>query len=72
MTLRVAVDFGTSSTCVAVSVNGREPQVVALDGRPVLSSAVYASSDGRLFVGLEAEGYPIQFRNLKIKPLGGP
>ncbi|ONI73363.1 type VII secretion-associated protein [Actinosynnema sp. ALI-1.44] len=55
MTLRVAVDFGTSSTCVAVSVNGREPQVVAVDGRPVLSSAVYASPDGRLFVGLEAE-----------------
>ncbi|CAM4189025.1 type VII secretion-associated protein [Kibdelosporangium persicum] len=55
MTLRVAVDFGTSSTCVAVSVNGREPQVVAMDGRPVLSSAVYASPDGTLFVGLEAE-----------------
>ncbi|ALG13849.1 type VII secretion-associated protein [Kibdelosporangium phytohabitans] len=55
MALRVAVDFGTSSTCVAVSVNGREPQVVAVDGRPVLSSAVYASPDGRLFVGLEAE-----------------
>lgn len=55
MTLRVAVDFGTSSTCVAVSHNGREPQVVAMDGRPVLSSAVYASPDGTLFVGLEAE-----------------
>lgn len=56
MALRVAVDFGTSSTCVAVSVHGREPQVVAMDdGRPVLSSAVYASPDGRLFVGLEAE-----------------
>jgi type VII secretion-associated protein (TIGR03931 family) len=55
MALRVAVDFGTSSTCIAVSHNGREPQVVAIDGRPVLSSAVYAAADGTLFVGLEAE-----------------
>jgi molecular chaperone DnaK len=55
MALRVAVDFGTSSTCIAVSVNGGAPQVVAVDGRPVLSSAVYAAADGRLFVGMEAE-----------------
>ncbi|MET0132061.1 MAG: type VII secretion-associated protein [Kibdelosporangium sp.] len=55
MTLRVAVDFGTSSTCIAVSRDGREPRVVAIDGRPVLSSAVYAAADGTLFVGLEAE-----------------
>jgi hypothetical protein len=26
----------------------------------------------RGYVGLEAEGYRIQFRNLKVKPLGGP
>ncbi|MET0233879.1 MAG: type VII secretion-associated protein [Kibdelosporangium sp.] len=55
MTLRVAVDFGTSSTCVAVSLHGRDAQVVAVDGRPVMSSAVYAAPDGTLFVGLEAE-----------------
>src|ERR1700742_1403092 len=55
MALRVAVDFGTSSTCVAVSLQGRDAQVVAVDGRPVLSSAVYAAADGTLFVGLEAE-----------------
>jgi type VII secretion-associated protein (TIGR03931 family) len=59
MALRVAVDFGTSSTCVAVSVAGspygRDAQVVAVDGRPVLSSAVYAAPDGTLFVGLEAD-----------------
>jgi len=53
--LRVAVDFGTSSTCVAVSVHGREPQVVVVDGQPLLSSAVYAAPDGTLFVGQEAE-----------------
>jgi type VII secretion-associated protein (TIGR03931 family) len=55
MAMRVAVDFGTSSTCIAVSMHGREPQVVAIDGRPLLSSAVYAAPDGTLFVGQEAE-----------------
>jgi len=55
VTVRVAVDFGTSSTCVVVSVNGREPQVVVIDGQPLMSSAVYAASDGTLFVGQEAE-----------------
>ncbi|WP_157601580.1 Hsp70 family protein, partial [Saccharomonospora halophila] len=55
MTLRVAVDFGTSSTCVAASVHGREPQIVVIDGQPLLSSAVYAAPDGTLFVGQEAE-----------------
>lgn len=55
MTLRVAVDFGTSSTCISVSVRGREPQVVAVDGSPLMSSAVYAAPDGTLFVGQEAD-----------------
>ncbi len=55
MTLRVAVDFGTSSTCVAISVSGREPQVVVVDGQPIVSSAVFAAMDGTLFVGQEAE-----------------
>jgi type VII secretion-associated protein (TIGR03931 family) len=53
--IRVAVDFGTSSTCIAVSVHGREPQVVAVDGNPLMSSAVYAAPDGTLFVGQEAD-----------------
>jgi type VII secretion-associated protein (TIGR03931 family) len=53
--IRVAVDFGTSSTCVAVSVHGREAQVVAVDGNPLMSSAVYAGTDGTLFVGQEAD-----------------
>ncbi|HTK65231.1 MAG TPA: type VII secretion-associated protein [Pseudonocardia sp.] len=55
MTLTVAIDFGTSSTCVVVSRNGRDPQVVVVDGQPLLSSAVYAAPDGTLFVGQEAE-----------------
>lgn len=53
--VRVAVDFGTSSTCVVMSTNHREPQVVAVDGNPLLSSAVYAAADGTLFVGQEAD-----------------
>ncbi|HWC83907.1 MAG TPA: type VII secretion-associated protein [Pseudonocardiaceae bacterium] len=55
MNLRVAVDFGTSSTCVAVSIDGREPQVVVVDGAPLVPSAVFAAADGTLFVGQEAE-----------------
>jgi len=55
VTLRVAVDFGTSSTCVVASINGRDPQVVVVDGQPLMSSAVYAAADGTLFVGQEAE-----------------
>ena len=53
--MRVAVDFGTSSTCVAIAVAGREPQVVTVDGLPLMSSAVYAGPDGELFVGQEAD-----------------
>jgi type VII secretion-associated protein (TIGR03931 family) len=55
VTLRVAVDFGTSSTCVVASRNGRDPQVVVIDGQPLMSSAVYVASDGTLFVGQEAD-----------------
>lgn len=55
MPVRVAVDFGTSSSCVVMSTQDREPQLVAFDGSPLLSSAVYAAPDGTLFVGQEAE-----------------
>lgn len=55
MAVHVAVDFGTSSTSVAVAVDGREPQLVTVDGQPLISSAVFAATDGTLFVGQEAE-----------------
>lgn len=55
MSLHVAVDFGTSSTCVAISAHGREPQVVVFDGQPLVPSAVFAAADGTVFVGQEAE-----------------
>lgn len=55
MTLRVAVDFGTSNTCAAMSVSGAGAQVVTVDGAALLPSAVYAAPDGQLFVGQEAQ-----------------
>ncbi len=68
MTLRVSVDFGTSSTCTVVSLDAAdgkagqagqatdpEPQVVVIDGQPIVPSAVFAAPDGTLFVGHEAE-----------------
>jgi len=53
--VRVAVDFGTSSSCVVMSTQARGPELVAFDGSPLLSSAVYAAPDGTLFVGQEAD-----------------
>ncbi|MBF6507854.1 type VII secretion-associated protein [Saccharopolyspora hirsuta] len=55
MSLHVSIDFGTSSTCTVVSVGGAEPQVVVIDGQPLVPSAVFAAADGTLFVGHEAE-----------------
>ncbi|MCP3798850.1 type VII secretion-associated protein [Allokutzneria sp. A3M-2-11 16] len=53
--VRLAVDFGTSSTCAALSVDGAEPSVVLVDGRPLVPSAVFVAVDGTVFVGREAE-----------------
>ncbi|MCI2417168.1 type VII secretion-associated protein [Saccharopolyspora sp. K220] len=55
VSLHVSIDFGTSSTCTVVSVGGAEPQVVVIDGQPLVPSAVFAAPDGTLFVGHEAE-----------------
>lgn len=55
MSLHVSIDFGTSSTCTVASLGGGEPQVVAIDGQPIIPSAVFAAPDGTLFVGHEAE-----------------
>lgn len=55
MTFRVAIDFGTSSTCVVAAIGERQPQVVVIDGQPLMPSAVYAHGDGTVFVGQEAE-----------------
>lgn len=54
MIRRASVDLGTSSTCVAVSVDDAPPQVVLIDGSPLMSSAVHADGHA-VFVGAEAE-----------------
>jgi len=53
--LSVSVDFGTSSTCTAISVDDRPPQVVVVDGGPLVPSSVYVTQDGTVFVGHEAD-----------------
>ncbi|MHA6805795.1 type VII secretion-associated protein [Salinifilum ghardaiensis] len=55
MSLHVSIDFGTSSTCTVASVDGGEPQVVMIDGQPLVPSAVFCAPEGTLFVGPEAE-----------------
>ena len=55
MGLRVAVDFGTSSTCAVMATGVVPPRLVMVDGAPLLPSAVYAAPDGRLFVGQDAQ-----------------
>jgi molecular chaperone DnaK (HSP70) len=52
----VAVDFGTTSTAVAMraSGGGAAQAVVFADGSLTMSSSVFAESDGRLIVGAEA------------------
>ncbi|HET8641454.1 MAG TPA: type VII secretion-associated protein [Pseudonocardiaceae bacterium] len=53
--LRVSVDFGTSSTCTAVSIDERPPQVVVVDGAPLVPSSIYVTREGTVFVGHEAD-----------------
>ncbi|WP_127783954.1 type VII secretion-associated protein [Rhodococcus sp. X156] len=55
MSLAVAVDLGSASTCVAISVDGEPARIVPIDGAPTMSSAVYADGHA-LFVGAEADG----------------
>ncbi len=51
----LAVDFGTSNTVAAVSVDGTPPRVLAIDGKPLLPSSVYLADDGSIAVGSDAE-----------------
>ncbi len=51
----LAVDFGTSNTVAAVSVDGAPPRVLAIDGKPLLPSSVYLADDGSIAVGSDAE-----------------
>ncbi|WP_018686249.1 Hsp70 family protein [Actinokineospora enzanensis] len=51
----LSVDLGTSNTVAVLSAHGREPRVVEVDGAATMPSAVYASEEGGLVVGREAE-----------------
>ncbi|HVX42314.1 MAG TPA: Hsp70 family protein [Mycobacteriales bacterium] len=51
----LAVDFGTSNTVAALSIDGAAARLVSIDGSPLVPSAVFLADDGRLAVGRDAE-----------------
>jgi hypothetical protein len=51
----LSVDLGTSNTVAVLSAHGRPPRVVEVDGSATMPSAVFASDDGNLLVGRDAE-----------------
>ncbi|MET0134529.1 MAG: Hsp70 family protein [Kibdelosporangium sp.] len=51
----LSVDLGTSNTVAVLSAHGRPPRVVEVDGSATMPSAVFASEDGNLLVGRDAE-----------------
>lgn len=51
----LSVDLGTSNTVAVLAAHGRPARVVEVDGSAAMPSAVFASEDGRLIVGKEAE-----------------
>ncbi|GAA4863291.1 Hsp70 family protein [Saccharopolyspora rosea] len=51
----LSVDLGTSNTVAVLSAHGRPPRVVEVDGSATMPSAVFATEDGGLIVGRDAE-----------------
>jgi actin-like ATPase involved in cell morphogenesis len=51
----LSVDLGTSNTVAVLSAHGRAPRVVEVDGSATMPSAVFATDDGGLIVGRDAE-----------------
>lgn len=51
----LAVDFGTSTTVAALSVDGGPVRLVTLDGSSLMPSAVFLTEAGTLAVGRDAE-----------------
>ncbi|GAB3499356.1 Hsp70 family protein [Amycolatopsis cihanbeyliensis] len=51
----LSVDLGTSNTVAVLSAHGRAPRVIEVDGSATMPSAVFASEDGTLMVGRDAE-----------------
>jgi actin-like ATPase involved in cell morphogenesis len=48
------VDFGSSHTVTVLSVPGRAPRLVTVDGQPWLPSSAFLSRDDQLIVGADA------------------
>ncbi|WP_432993831.1 Hsp70 family protein [Dactylosporangium sp. CA-233914] len=53
-TIRLGIDFGTSSTVAVLALPGRDPRPLLFDGSPLLPSAVGLDPTGRLVVGRDA------------------
>ncbi|WP_153506622.1 Hsp70 family protein, partial [Cumulibacter manganitolerans] len=51
----LAIDFGTSNTVAAVSVDGTAPRLLTIDGSPLVPSSVYLGEDGTIAVGRDAD-----------------
>jgi actin-like ATPase involved in cell morphogenesis len=51
----LSVDLGTSNTVAVLSAHGRPPRVIDIDGASMIPSAVFATDDGTLVAGREAE-----------------
>jgi len=51
----LTVDLGTSNTAAVLSVHGRHPRVIEVDGSATMPSAVFAAEDGTILVGRDAE-----------------
>jgi len=52
---RLAVDYGTSNTVAVLRRADGSVRPLLFDGSPLLPSAVFAETDGRLLVGQDAE-----------------
>jgi hypothetical protein len=51
----LAIDFGTSNTVAALSVDDQAPRTVTFDASPLLPSAVFVAPDGTVVTGREAQ-----------------
>src|SRR5438309_3451429 len=51
----LSVDLGTSNTVAVLSAHGMPPRVVEVDGSANMPSAVFATEEGTIMVGRDAE-----------------
>src|SRR4051794_723702 len=58
----LGIDFGTSNTVAMVRTSDARMRPLLFDGSPLLPSAVYFNTDGKVLVGRDAE------RNARVDP----